>query len=286
MNKKTVFLSLFFCAFYFLCHSEESYKQQIQQLQSQLANTSLEDSGSIQIRLSVTYYKDQQPEQSFHTFLKALDAAPKVASTPDKEDCALYEKALKIYLEGKTPQEAAQAILKDYEEIATIHPTYYQLGYLIAIAHANLEQFPLFFEKFYQSYLRYPNHYLAYKTKAVVFIKLISKGRTPAEKEKWRKEVISNLREAYNAFPKDASLCKMLLAFVSEEQKQEMLIYCLNKILANNTMIPRTDIVVYVRQAVNYKQIELAQHLVDKAREWYSYSRTVEEAQRIIDENY
>lgn len=242
--------------------------------------------GEILSRQAIAYYKEQHQEKAFSTFLNALEITPYPITVPNSkaEENALYEKALQIYLSDNahSKQENSKKILQEYGESAAEHPDYYLLGYLISSAEANLDQFPEFFERFYRSYVNNPDHYLAHKAKAVLSIKLQAKGRTPVEKERWREKSIANLHRAIDLYPFDASLYKMLLTFASEGEKKILLIYILNKIIDNNAIIPRTDIAVYIQQALAYKQIDLAQCLVDKSRTWYGYSRTMEELQNKI----
>jgi hypothetical protein len=47
-------------------------------------------------------------------------------------------------------------------------------------------------------------------------------------------------------------------------------------------MTARGDIAFYVQQAVSINEIELAQKFIDKATEWYQYSRTIKSAQQYL----
>jgi len=50
-------------------------------------------------------------------------------------------------------------------------------------------------------------------------------------------------------------------------------------------MIPRADIAFFVQQAVEAKQIDLAEDFLELAKKRYPYSRVIEAAQQYIDQS-
>lgn len=262
--------------------AEEDLKASIQQYQQKIAKA---PSGELKKDLACVYYKDQDQERAFQTYLEALQSdVSETSYIPTQTEQHLYLKALDTYLsqEYEPTQKVANQLLDQYLSVANEHPDYYELNYLIAIAQASLDQTIPFFERFYRSYVHLPRHYLAYKTKALLHAKLFMRGKTPEERDVQRQAILLNTEQAIKQYPHDATLYKLLLSFTPESQRFEILQKIIQQIVENNVMISRTDIAVYVEQAVAYNQMELAQELLNKGREWYPFSRTLDEAQQLI----
>lgn len=265
----------------------QAQKETIAECQEKLSSCAKAERGKIKTALAAAYFKDQDQEKAFSTFLEALHDIPNRETPPvSKKEKKIYEEALKTYLSHSavTAQEASVNILDSYESIYKEHPNYTQLGFLIAISYANLGLFDAFFPTFYKSYKKYPQHYLAYKTKAILHIKLFEKGRTPEEKEQERILIIENLELAAKQFPTDSSLYKLTIAFSPSDRKKQVTIKNLNKIIEDNILVSRQDINFFVQQALSIKQKELAQQFLDKAKEWYQYSRAIDNAQEAINQ--
>lgn len=247
-----------------------------------------EDKELLQLKLAKAFLKDQDQEKGFKTFLELLGKIKtKTAPSMSKEEKVHYEKALATYLDhrGGKPLEIAKKIVTEFSPISNKQPNAHHLAYILAAAHANLGQFEKFFDLFYRSYRFYPDHFLAYKVKAVLHVKLFEKCHDTSDREFHRKEILTSLSKALERQPKDTSLYKFLILFSSEEQKAEILRTCLNKIIDKNIILPRSDIAFYVEEAVKAKDLILARRFVDKARSWYQYSRVINAAQQYIDKH-
>lgn len=264
---------------------ETFFKESIKHLQSEIAEEEAQR-GVKEKELSLAYYKDQNQEEAFKTFLKALDHAQIVHIGPmSQEEEALYKEALKIYLNprAESPQEISEALIEMYSGILKNHPEYYHLGYLIALSYANLNKFDRFFELFYPSYERLKDHFLAYKTKAILHIKLLERAKTPEEKEYERKIILELLQKAKETYGKDLSLYKMQINFSDDKDKSLVIQKNVQELIAENKPIPRADLPFYFDQLLAYGQIDLAKQFLLKSREWYPYSRTLDAAQELID---
>ena len=193
---------------------------------------------------------------------------------------AQFNKALGIYRDHKlSPQESSTLILQNFVPIESRN---YLLSYLLAIAYANGNRYEEFMNYFYSAYLYYPNHYLSYKTQAILHIKLMERKRTEVDRSIQRDAIIMNFESALAREPYDVSLYKLLINFSSPEKKPKQVRQCLNKILEGTMIIPRSDLLFYVREAVDAKEMSLAQKFIDKARGWYPDSRLVSNAQEYL----
>ncbi|TXI42323.1 MAG: hypothetical protein E6Q59_00950 [Nitrosomonas sp.] len=253
--------------------------------QRELPNLSGSEKAALQVDLAVAYARDQELESAFAIYLDAIEGAPKLQLPQvSTEEQRLFDDALALYLDqqGPSAHHAAKDIERDYIPYADENPSYYLLGFVAALAEANLGHFEQFFPRFYASYQRYPDHYLAYKTKAILNLKLWQRGRLPGEREQLRGEISSNLSEAMARYPRDASLYKMSITFANEKEKQQVVEACLKNIVRENIMVPREDVLFFVQAGIDTGHDDLAQAFVDSARSWYKRSRAVERAQQLI----
>ena len=83
---------------------------------------------------------------------------------------------------------------------------------------------------------------MAYKTQAVLHIKLYERVRTAAEREEQREAVMAFVRKAMDKNAKDSGLYKLMMLFASEKEKPVVVKDCLNKILEDPMIIARGDI--------------------------------------------
>ncbi len=269
---------------------EQDPKKKISLYMAELESSQPKQKGDLYVKLAQAYLMDQNLEQAFFAFLKALDSPSDLISKAkdplSSQDESLYREALKIYLEHNgpaAPQENGKKILAQYGEISRQHPEYYLLNFIMAAAYANLGQFSPFFETFYSSYKALPDHYLAYKIKAVIHIKIYERTGDLNEKEAQRKAILQNVEKAIKINQEDPGLYKFIMVFASENERQQVVTAALKQLVEGNAFVPRADIAFFVHQASLVHRLDLAQKLVDKARMWYAYSKVVEAAQEYID---
>lgn len=266
--------------------ANEDYKKTIEQLNAAIAAAPAQEKGTLQAQLAVVLYKDQEQEKAFRLFLELLDA-PAASVTPyqpSAEESAAYDAALKIYLSHNSPKENAEELKKNYMPVIKEHPDYLLVGFLLSAAYANLGEFNQFFPTFYRSYQSNPDHYLAFKSKAALHIKLMERARTAEERERQQQLVLANAQAALERYPNDTGLYKLILTFTKDENRPAVVDAYLRKIIDNNIVIARADIAFYVQQAVAADRIDLAQEFINKAREWYAFSKVIDAAQQYLDQ--
>lgn len=262
-------------------------KEAIAKEQSLITQESSTSRSEHKKNLAILLYKDQNPEKAFEVFLEALNEEKTKSEPPvSEEEKRLYDEALKLYLDqnGEKLSSVATTVCKKYGSSIALHPEYHQLGFILAASYANLERFPEYFERFYQSYQFFPKHYLAYKGKASLHAQLFARRRTLADRRQQQELIIQNLENAINQFPADTSLYKLTIVFAPDDQKKVLINRYLNKIIDENIIIPRIEIVFYVHHALAVSETHLAQRFVNKAREWYPNSRALDAAQLYIEE--
>lgn len=268
---------------------EKGHFKEAIQFNKQLADEAPpEKKGEYLVHLAKSYFKDQELGKAIETFITALNEtpAPLTPYVASGEDQRLYREALEIYLNPSERDAEVTALkLHDmYAGILRLHPDYYTLGYLVAVSYANLNRFDQFFDVFYASYKKIPQHYLSYKTQAILHIKLYERGKTVEEKEKERAQILNDLEEAKKINPKDQSLYRLQIAFSAPSEKKERLVKNLKEILNDSIVIPRSDLSFYFDQLLSYGEDQLAKELLQKARGWYPYSRTLDSAKEMLEE--
>ncbi len=254
--------------------------------QAQLASALPPAQSEWQVKLAIATYQDQEVEKAFLIYLSALDNAPLAPPPPFSEaEQALYARALKEYLDhpGSAASQTARRMLEEYAPHMAKHPEYYHLNLLLAAAYANIGEFADFFRTFYHSYPHLSTSYMAYKTKAILHLKLFERARSAQEKEKQRKALIENVESASALNHADTALYRLIIAFATPAEKPGQTKAVLNKIVNENIIVPRADIFFYAQQAIENQQFELAQRFVNAARQWYAHSKQVDAAQNFIN---
>lgn len=236
-------------------------------------------------RQALAAYRDQDDITAFTSFIEAIETI-KLSNQPliSKEEQALCDEASKLYLDtsGMQPREIAAKLKLQYTQIANDHPNYYMLNFYVAIACANLGFFDEFFERFYRSYKALPDCYMAIKTRGVLHLKLFERLTDPVARDKQKELALRCLTIASEKNPADSSLYKMLVLFSAPEQKNSALIHGMESIIEHSVVVSRTDVSFFVEEAVRLEQYELARRFIEKAKEWYPYSRVINAAEEIL----
>lgn len=263
------------------------YKAAIAEYQALVKKAAPDAKGEWERLLALAYLKDQDQEMAFKVFLESLDDTKGAPSPSLPVDETAYKKALAIYQEhgAASAGETSRKILLEFEPILKANPQDHKLGFIVAAAYANQGRFDDFFDLFYRSYQAYPQHWLVYKTKAVLHIKLFERARTAEEREAQRRKILESVGKGLEINPTDTSLYKLVIAYSPDKDKADSVKTYLNKIINNNIVIPRTELPFYVQQAVATKQHDLAERFIAKAHEWYQYSRAVNALQRYLEEH-
>lgn len=266
--------------------AELGIKDAIKKMEEEVVSAETPRKNELLLELAKAYYRDQNQEKAFNTLLKAIEGSHGEDKAFVSEDQRLYSEALAIYLDPhvQSTKNTSAVILEKYADVIKAHPDYILLPFLVGASYANAGQYTGFFDLFYRSYWAAPNHYMAYKTKAIIHIKLFERTDVKEEKELQRQLILGHLQKAAEIYPADHALYKMMVAFSSNSQKQKVVSDSLKKIIDKNIVIPRTDIGYYVEEAVKVRQFDLAQQLLDENRERYRFSRIINTAQEYLDQ--
>jgi tetratricopeptide (TPR) repeat protein len=262
------------------------FKEALTLYEKALKIAAKEQKGDILAKSAPAFFKDQQQEKALEIFLEAIDFAIIQPTTPPKEEeTKVFQEALSLYLDHQSlsASEIAQKIKEKYSSTFSDQPDYHLLGYILSLAYANLGLYPEFFQTFYNSYRYDPNHYLAYKTRAILHIKLFERAPIGLAREQQRQNIYSNVKKAIDRYPNDGTLYRILVAFAPSEKKREAVTCALKIIIDKNIVISRTDILFFIEESAKQGEVELAQQFLNKVKEWYPFSRIVNAAQQQLD---
>ena len=262
------------------------YKESIELYREAVEGVAVGEKGKLLTKLALAHYRDQEDVEAFSTFLRALETVEVHTDGPisgDERD--LVEEALALYLGSdlSSPREVAVALRQKYASVVAIHPEYRQLGFFVAAAYANLGIFDEFFERFYESYWDQPSCYMAQKTKGVLHLMLLDRLSDGNAKEEQRIAAANCFQQALKSDVRDAGLYKLQVRFSGPATRSQAVRSNLQRIVDGNIVVPRSDIGFFVKEAVDAGEYQLARLFLDRAREWYEYSRAVNAAELLLD---
>lgn len=267
------------------CLAEETLitgdcKAAIQTLQEQIQKSDPASRSALQLKLAIAYLHDQEQERAFRAFLGALEVSIDFSYQMTADEEQLYAEALELYLShtGRLAQKGSTQILQRYGDVVGQHVEYHQLGYLVALSLANSGQYEDFFRRFYASYQAMPNHYLAYKARALLSLKLRERARSPEQGRAEERDVFRYAAEALKRNPRDVSLYQMTIQFAPPEEKKLLVSSYLNNMIRDNMIVPRGDLLFFVKEATDLGEADLAARFLRQAQSWYPESRTLDAA--------
>lgn len=156
--------------------------------------------------------------------------------------------------------------------------------YADALAAAENGQLDTFFTQFYDCYCADREHYLAYKTRALLHHRLMERARESAKRDQQRQLALQATQQAIQRFSNDLSLYQMSLRLASSNEKSGLVQSALGKITRDSLVVPRHDILFYVKEAVSVHEWQLAEQFLASAQQWYPASRIVAQANQYLQE--
>ncbi len=266
--------------------TDSDYKKEIETHEKKIAYAAKNELSKIKFSLAKLHYLDQNQKKSFKIFLESLDDNKEILESKVTEnEKLLFNEAFEFYLNSSisSANKTSFEILEKYESILEQNVDYHLLRYIVASAYANCGRFIEFFDNFYQSYQRYPDHFMADKAKAVLYIKLFERAIYSLEKESFREKILENISKAIEKCPNDHTLYKPMIAFSAGESKERNVKTYLNKIVDENIITPRSDIAFYVKVCIDTNQFELGKKFISKAKIWYEYSQSIERYEKLLN---
>ncbi len=239
------------------------------------------------VELACRFEGQQDQSSALQAFLKALDSADATddrKAESSEEELVVYREALDLYIRNidKDPAFVLSEIRSHYEKIYQDHANWYQLGTFVAIADANDHEFSSFYRKFFLAYQQSPSSFLSLRTRGVLHHKLFERS-LGKKREKHRKLAMNYLQEAVRVDIRETGALRLLLFTATKEERQPLLEELVPKIVDEKVTLPRGDITLYVKWLLQGGYIAHAALLLDHVKECYNYSRSIEVAERLIE---
>jgi len=231
-------------------------------------------------------WANQQRSEAQAFFLKSLD------SSFYKKNSARDEPSIRnaldaLYRKSWQSQEATKRLITSARKLLEEFPTSSSLYYYLSVAYANQQDFISFFDAFYEGWIRDSNQFLAWKTRGVLHLRLFESTADPQEKSFHQNQAVRCLEEAFICQPDDLSLLMKMLFLLPFERRKEYLQKMYGHLLRLSNPPARYEFFYFIEQALELESLDVARALLQKAQEWYQYSRAVEKfsAQLLALEN-
>jgi tetratricopeptide (TPR) repeat protein len=228
------------------------------------------------LKESIRLLDEQRHAEAQECFLLAI------AQLPGRSDCTdnsaereAFDSFLLEYEESFQSLDSTSALLDRVHTMLSEHPHYYSLLYYVAACQANLGHLREFFDAFFQAVSARPSCFMASKVIGVLHLRLYESSSDEAVRLRHRKEAITALRDAFKKEPRDISLLMKLAFILPENEKRELVCEVCKDVLRHDKSMKRGDCLYIIRLAMALSLNEEAKLLVDKARTWYEYSRTL-----------
>ena len=230
-------------------------------------------------RLAIAYYIDQELDKAFEHFLLALDYVEVDQQPHSLDGC---REAIDFYISqvGSDPVLAATQLLVRYKE-----NTSKEMAFILSMSYANLGDYETFFKDFFEGFPHYSESFLAHKTRGILALRLAQHEKEKRQSSCYREKAFEHLEAALGSYPFDASLYKVLIFLAKDENNDALVANYLQKIVEHSVKIARADIYLYVREAVALDELDVAQKMIDQAKEHYEYSRALVAAQDYLNQH-
>jgi hypothetical protein len=217
----------------------------------------------------------QNRPRAFVHFLKALEKCS-TSLEPSDEDKMLYDSLMQEYL-SKLGQEKAGVKITGEIISAAQH-------LFIATEHLNKERYVLFFEHFYQAYPYFNESYLSLRAQGILLIRLAALVSTQEQKQYYRERGVDFLQRSLHVCQNDCSVYEILVNLAKEEENDLLLTATLETLVESRSIIPRHCVYLFVREAIRLERVEIAQKIIDRAKELYEYCKATAAAEQYLNQ--
>jgi hypothetical protein len=205
-------------------------------------------------------------------FLNALEKGVETRVASEKEQ-KKYLEFVEKYI-SQFGQEGSQEIL---DKLQTAQSPAEHL--FISTAYLNKEEYGPFFEHFYLAYPYFKDSYLSFRAQGILWVRLASMVSTQEQKQYYLERGIDLLQRSLQVCSKDCSVFEMLVEIAKNEENDLLLISTLETLVESKNRIPRRCIYLFVREAIRLERVEIAQKIIDRAKELYEYCKTTTAAE-------
>jgi tetratricopeptide (TPR) repeat protein len=223
-------------------------------------------------------YADQQQMEAQEVFLDALQTLPSprqpVVSEAEQQAFATF---FSRYVESTQSPDECSRLLADTKALVHSHPEFASVEYYSAACCANRGRFIEFFDLFFHAFQSRPDCFLNWKTQGVMHLRLFEASSSEERREIHRQAAVRCLKAAFTRQPQDSTVLVKLAFLLPPHEKVDLLKSVTAELIRLEAPIRRSDCFFLIQQAMEAGELEVAKQLLDKARSWYEYSRTINE---------
>jgi tetratricopeptide (TPR) repeat protein len=222
-------------------------------------------------------FVNQQQFEAQETFLEALENSSAIHERESEQESACVQELLPVYEASISSPEALQKLIDEATSHLSRHPNCVAVGFYVALGYANKGQFVPFFDRFFQAWVRRSDNFLAWKARGVLHLRLYEAATNESKRNFHRQQAVICLSEAFIRQPQDVSLLLKLLFILPPQERGEFLRKVVDQLVLVKNPPRRTECFCFIEQAIDLGAVTQAKRLIDKAREWYPYSRALNE---------
>jgi hypothetical protein len=152
----------------------------------------------------------------------------------------------------------------------------------LATAYLNNEEYAPFFEHFYLAYPYFKESYLSLRAQGILWVRLASMVSTQEQKQYYLEKGVDLLQKSLQVCAKDSSVFEILVQIAKEEGNDLLLTSTLETLVESESRVPRRCIYLFVREAIRLERVEIAQKIIDRAKELYEYCRATTAAEQYL----
>lgn len=223
---------------------------------------------------------EKQPAEALVHYLNGLEKFEHL-NAPSKSD----ERELAVLMEeyllglGKQAEEESRAWIDRFENQELSKAQHL----LKATAYLNLKDYPGFFKNFKEAYPVFHESYLSYRAKGILYLHVAALVQ-PQQKQYYVEKGVECLNHALLLCTRDFSVYELLVIFAKQEENDLLLTSTLETLVESASLIPRRCIYMLVREAIRLERVEIAQKIIDRAKELYEYCKATAAAQSYLKE--
>ena len=224
------------------------------------------------------FYADQQRIEAQEIFLESLKLRPvHDTAAASEEEKKLFLSLLPEYEDSIQSKEGSERFSQQIKEQIAKHPSYASLEYYAAVSLANQGRMAEFFDRFSSAFGHRVDCFLRWKTVGVLHVRLYEGSANETRREYHRVEAVRWLKEAYSRQKEDSGLSVKILFVLHPSERGSFLREIAESVQTMNVPMRRGDCFALIAQAIELNEHTIAKQLIEKARTWYQYSKTLDE---------
>jgi len=221
----------------------------------------------------------EQAETLLH-FVERIEGSE--VRSPTDEEKARYDSLLSVYLDtlGKGIEKMSEEWIARFAGQQLTPPG----DLFLATAYLNKKEYTPFFEHFAKGYPPFSESYLSLRAQGILCLHVAALLNTPQQVQYFKERGVDFLSRSLQVCAVDFSVYEILVTHAKEEENDLLLGMTLESLVDSKSTIPRRSVYLLVREAIRLERVEIAQKIIDRAKELYEYCRATAAAEQYMRE--